>query len=124
MFWAGFKKQALQVYRNVNKGRDQYTYSMKDKGKVVGHTQDLLLQDVSFRVSQKGKDRVRSEKRKNVHAYVKGEPISKKMKGKKFTRITYDPYKHDSFVTQDGLKVTRAKFLKLTPKGIFAHNPS
>lgn len=124
MFWDGFIKQALQVYRNVNKGKDQYTYSMKDKGKVIGHTQDLVLADVHFRVSGKGRDRVRQEKRKNVHAYVKGTPIDKKMTGKKFIPVTYNPYKHDSFVTQDGLKITRAKFLKMTPKGIFAHAPS
>ena len=61
--------------------------------------------DVEFRVRKGGKERVRSEKSKNVHAFVIGKlldyceypcgeiptPSSDKI-------VTYNPYKNDTFV--------------------------
>ena len=43
-----------------------------DKGKVIGHTTYLWLKDVTFKVSEAGRQRVLREKRKNVHAGVVG----------------------------------------------------
>jgi hypothetical protein len=65
----------------------------------------VKLKDVEFRVRQGGKEKVRSEKRKNVHAFVIGELIeyseypSKDLPAPSSDKvITYDPYKYDSFV--------------------------
>jgi hypothetical protein len=66
------------------------------------------LGDVEFRVRPGGKERVRKEKSKNVHAFVIGvlldycehpcddipNPSSDKI-------VTYNPYKHNSFVYKD-----------------------
>ena len=74
------------------------------KGLVIGHTNSVLLSDVTFRVSQAGRSRVLAEKRKNVHAGVAGHMADSgahdvhnryMMMG---TAITYNPYKYTSFV--------------------------
>ena len=74
------------------------------KGLVIGHTNSVLLSDVSFKVSQAGRSRVLAEKRKNVHAGVAGHMADSgahdvhsryMMMG---AAITYNPYKYTSFV--------------------------
>lgn len=44
----------------------------KNKGRVVAHARRLTLSDVSFRVSEAGRQKVLREQVKNVHAYVVG----------------------------------------------------
>lgn len=74
------------------------------KGLVIGHTNSVLLSDVTFKVSQAGRSRVLAEKRKNVHAGVVGHMADSDahdvhsrymMMG---AAITYNPYKYTSFV--------------------------
>lgn len=74
------------------------------KGLVIGHTNSVLLSDVTFKVSQAGRSRVLAEKRKNVHAGVVGHMADSgahdvhsryMMMG---AAITYNPYKYTSFV--------------------------
>jgi len=57
------------------------------------------LKNVSFVVGQKGRERVLREKRKNVHAVVRGELINFESKSTDgLQRVTYNPYKNSSFV--------------------------
>jgi hypothetical protein len=81
----------------------------------------VKLKDVEFRVRQGGKEKVRSEKRKNVHAFVIGELIEYSERHSKDIPtpssneiITYDPYKYDSFVFKNnGEPVFHAKEIDL-----------
>lgn len=59
------------VYRNLTKG----CYSLKDvkTGRVIGHAEEVFLEDVSFKVSAAGRDRVRREQKKYVHAGIEGQ---------------------------------------------------
>ncbi len=47
---------------------------MKDKstGRVIGYTESVNLEDVEFKVSEAGRQRLLREKRKNVHAFAIG----------------------------------------------------
>ena len=88
--------QVVEVYRNLHNG----LISIRDaKTKhVLGHATNVCLTDVTFKVSQAGRERVLKEKRKNVHAIVKGR-LQSNLEG--FTMpllATYNPYKYDSFV--------------------------
>jgi len=76
---------------------------------VILHADFVKLGDVEFRVRQGGKDRVRSEKSKNVHAFVIGDlldyceyPCQDIPSSTSDNIITYNPYKHDSFVYKKG----------------------
>lgn len=96
----------VRVYRNLH--RD--CYSIQQHGLVVAHTQELLLHEPRFIISEAGRKRVRNEGRKNVHAYIEGmiTPINTYYMHEDYTwrYMTYDPYIHSTFVdsiTQEAL---------------------
>lgn len=107
------------VYRNLHKN----LFSVKAlegpyKGRVVLYTDCLLMKNVTFKVSQKGRQRVIDSGVKNVHAGIEGivEGIRPGLdkhphdfptfkitfdsdyRGK---LITYNPFKYNSFVSID-----------------------
>ena len=96
-----FLGKKVMVYYNLHK----HTFSVTYDSKVIIHADYVKLGDVEFRVRKGGKERVRSEKSKNVHAFVIGKlldyceypcdgiptPSSDKV-------VTYNPYKNDTFV--------------------------
>ena len=91
----------VEVYFNLQKK----CWSVRQDGIVRYHTDYVFMRDAEFKVSQKGRDRVLREKRKNVHAVIKGflhtpTDMPKAIDGE-FTYITYNPYKYDSFVKVD-----------------------
>ena len=103
----------VQVYRNLHKGM----WSVRQDGKVKAHLPRLILKDVEFRVGAKGRERVRREHRKNVHAYVKGkicrwsdiEPPIRWMCG-----VSYNPYENETFVkTSDNSVVKSADYCRM-----------
>ena len=94
-------KGRVQVYYNLHKKR----LSIRYKGKVIEHAREVTLTDAKFHVSEKGRQRVLKEKRKNVHAYVSGKlketfwfTQAPKYVWTAKQRVTYNPYKHKSFV--------------------------
>ena len=58
-------------------------------------------------VQPAGKNRVRKEKRKNVHAYIQGVEVKTPIDNLNFNndpkwqRITYNPYADDTFIVVD-----------------------
>lgn len=75
------------------------------KGRVVAHSNTVLLESCKFKVSESGRQRVLREKRKNVHAGVTGVWINGDRVESHFEflsmvgrQVTYNPYKYDSFI--------------------------
>lgn len=94
----------VMVYYNLNKR----TFSVKHNEKVIMHSDYVKLGDVEFRVRSGGRDKVRSEKVKNVHAFVIGTlldyheyPFDSLPVTNLHRIVTYDPYKFNSFVYKD-----------------------
>ena len=94
----------IEIYRNLHKK----CFSIRQNGKVVDYLsddQELHLTNVKFRVQPAGRERVRREKKKNVHAYVKGtiSPLGglqrKRLLQLCFQTASYDPYTMDTFQT-------------------------
>lgn len=132
----------VDVYRNLHNG----LYSIKArsgnyKGLVVAHARQVWLDDVEFVVSEAGRARVLHERKKYVHAFVRGTMSS--FKGfdrapiKEFMGIgcfpemepdavdmmlfghnfTYNPYRYSSFVdcsSEKELHVAASAFLCIT----------
>ena len=78
-------------------------YSVKaldgpDKGRVVARSSHVMLGDVTPKVSQAGRLRVLAERSKNVHAGLVGTLIHMENQPFHGQKITYNPYKYDSFV--------------------------
>ena len=111
------------VYRNLHY-KNQVMYSVKSlkTGRVILRTPVIYLTDVELKVSKAGRKRVLKEKRKNVHAGVVGymEPIGFNS-FRCNIRVTYNPYKQDSFTrVYNGSKVKKAKSAFLE-KGVWIH---
>ena len=116
----------VEVYWNLTKN----CYSIRalageNKGRVVAAPSRVYLEDVTFAVQPAGRAKVLAERRKNVHAFVRGVdifPFSRMWKfdrspeiaatlpGGKWSIVSYNPYNAGTFVTEDGVSVTRAEF--------------
>jgi hypothetical protein len=75
------------------------------KGRVIAHADMVVLDNVTFKVSEAGRQRVIREQRKNVHAGVVGELESMGINTTMlniaealYSPLKYNPYKFDSFV--------------------------
>ena len=107
--------QPVEVYKNLS--RD--CYSVRQGGIVRFHTHAICLKDVEYKVSEAGRQRVLREKRKNVHAVVKGTIVhSRELWFEKLPFpadwVTYNPYKNDSFyVVGDGEKIKKSQYADL-----------
>ena len=88
----------IEVYFNLHKK----IWSVRQSGKVIGHTNYIQVKDPQYVVSQKGNERVRREKKKNVHAFVRGYVQNRlPVFPRKNTFVTYNPYKNSSFVIRN-----------------------
>lgn len=71
------------------------------KGRVIRHALELKLKDVIFKVSEAGRQRVLTEKRKNVHAGVVGYLTDEAFFWDKPKVVTYNPYKAGHFYDKE-----------------------
>jgi hypothetical protein len=94
----------IEVYRNLHND----TFSIRRNGKVVKHLsnwQSLFLKDAKFAVQPAGREKVRREGKKNVHAFIRGTYIApstmpystSEFKTKCSEWVTYNPYQNDHF---------------------------
>ena len=92
----------VEVYFNLHKK----TFSVRSakSGKVLLHTDEVHIENPEFVVRQSGRNRVLSEGRKNVHAFVRGDAT--------FFRYTNRPML-DTLIANT-----------LTPKELKEHEPT
>tara|TARA_R110001583_G_scaffold57665_3_gene172452 strand:- start:241 stop:600 length:360 start_codon:yes stop_codon:yes gene_type:complete len=107
----------VKVYRNLHKD----CWSVKEKENPVKHRKELFLLGCTLRVQQAGNKKVRSEGRKNVHAYVKGILLSGyKSYSESKVKVTYNPYTMESFMLVQGnniIPIHEAGLLHFTKEG-------
>lgn len=100
----------VQVYKNLHKDM----WSVRQAGKIIFHCNRLILRDVKFHVQPAGRDKVRREGKKNVHAYLSGYLFHvrglNKLTDDRYLVVTYNPYKHDTFVTEHSEPIYSAPF--------------
>ena len=96
--------ERIEVYRNLHND----TFSIRRNGKVVKHLanwQSIFLKDVKFAVQPAGREKVRREGKKNVHAFIRGTYLApstfphttSEFKAKCTEWVTYNPYQNDHF---------------------------
>ena len=119
--------QKVEVYRNLHKK----CWSVRNNatGHVLWHCNEVMLKDVDLVVRPAGRAKVLREKRKNVHAFAKGEilytSVGDNLKKidtggyiEKFKQIVYDPYQYESFVYAESKEpIFKADTVHLTNKG-------
>ena len=91
----------VEVYWNLHKK----IWSVRHKGKVLGHNELVIIGNPEFAVQPAGRERVLREKRKNVHAFVRGELLPSPVCVSHplflpagWVEVTYNPYKYSTFV--------------------------
>jgi hypothetical protein len=110
--------QRVFVYYNLHK----HCFSIKDMktGLVLAHSDDVTLENAIFKVSEAGRQRVLSERVKNVHAGVVGNWTPSKMVCDMKKRATYNPYHYDSFVDMETLEALHgAECVRLQNKKVY-----
>ena len=111
----------IDVYYNLHHD----ILSLRDHGLVEAHAPAAFLSNVEFVVNQAGRERVVSEGRKNVHAFVRGDvraiPPYAELAHLKPVAVTYNPYKFTSFVERATLApIFGAKYVAVIDKQILA----
>ena len=111
-------KAKYYLYRNLHTGG----FSVKHKGLVCARGDVFTMDNVEFRVSKAGSSRAKKEQQRNVHAYMVAETFEQpKVRSSALgallstvddmTRVTYNPYKNDTFVdAKTGQPITDAKY--------------
>ena len=85
----------VNVYFNLH----SKLWSIKHKGRVVGHAKHLTLRPMKFHISETGRLRVVEKKQRAVHAWITGIIIDFKDKNTDKNPISYNPYFLGSFYT-------------------------
>ena len=89
----------VKVYYNLHKNCYSIVSLEKENyGRVIKHDNCVPLFDAQFKVSEKGRQRVLREQKKNVHAYVVGTWVSEFVPRGAVKLATYNPYKYSSLV--------------------------
>lgn len=93
----------------------QKCWSIRHKGRVVGHADYLSVLPIKFHVNESGSNKVKETKQKNVHAYVRGYLTSVNEKRRRSgVEISYDPFTSEFFFeTESGEEVFADEFKEL-----------
>lgn len=111
------KGKMVEVYFNLHKK----IFSVRDSKtkKVVAHLNEVHISNAIFRVSEKSRQRVIREQRKNVHAYVKGILIN--YDDSNPTKLGYyNPYTTETFINKEtGDPLLEANTVKFINKQVY-----
>jgi hypothetical protein len=109
----------VDVYRCLN--RSGKTYSIRQDGKVVAHTEKLILKKCEFIINKSGKQRCIETGDRNVHAFIRGYigngddvPLSFGF------HIHYNPFDERVFFSNN-FEIKEANAVHIRQGGIFAY---
>ena len=115
----------IEAYKNLHKD----CWSVRQDGLVKFHCHTISMKNCLFVVRPAGRAKVLREKKKNVHAFVRGyllddsTPIAKH-KSCIWENISYNPYKSANFVDSQNKPVESALFVDLTKIEVIALDQS
>ena len=111
----------IDCYLNLNKDCVSVrSRESEDYGTVVSHEPKVHVRDVEFVVQPSGRQKVREEQVKNVHAFVRGKWDESKqvLYG---TKVDYDPFGVGEFFEKETGRVVRgADLCCVTRQGVSA----
>lgn len=115
------------VYRNLQ--RDCFSVRSRETenyGEVIDHATVVFISPAEFVVQPKGRERVLEERRKNVHAFIRGRVTMNarypdiKMSAIPMKQITYHPYERGEFYCLSNNKgIDEADWALVTMEGVF-----
>lgn len=113
-------KTLVRVYFNLHKNVLSVQEKTAKGWRVAAHTPFLALENVNFKVSEAGRQRVIKQKKKNVHAFVIGVVTNwRKMLTIPSIEVTYNPYRRGEFFRKDnGESIHRAESIMISGKNL------
>ena len=98
------KPDRVDLYVNLRTGGFSVK-SVQTNLVLESNVREIWLENVSFVVRPSGQKRARDEKQRNVHAFVRGVPVTpENLDGIKVRRAIYNPFKFDHFVDSETLE--------------------
>jgi len=112
----------VDVYRCLNKKGK--VFSIKQNGRVVGHTSCLRLKDAKFVIHKAGQERCKITGINNSHALVRGLiDIEVKEEGDgHLNKVTYDPFIDMTYICHtsgEPFEIHHAICVNFTKNGVF-----
>lgn len=112
----------VEAYRNLH-NNSLSVRRMGKGGKVFTRPAMACLTDVTFAVQPAGREKVLRERKKNVHAFVRGEFVPEPAPfdpSLPWREARYNPYESDQFIDKEtGQPVTTAEVAFVTTSGVF-----
>ena len=106
----------VRIYRNLNKGGLSIKSKIEGKWKVSDYTGQAILENCTFRTSDKERERIASGGNRSVHAWIEGDLISTDIDQYNQSSAPipyYSPYITPDF-TIDGIPVKSAAIVKVS----------
>jgi len=115
----------VEIYRNLHNG----TFSVRRNGKVVYHLENhqiLRLTDAKFAVQPAGRAKVIREKKKNVHAFIRGTVDKEggylgQDPPHEIFEVSYNPYESDKFLKEPNTTTRRKIPIYTAPRVAISH---
>ena len=107
----------VRVYKNLHNG----LFSVQHKGRVIAHVSHITLVGVTFSVQPAGRAKVLATKCKQVHAFVNGT-VSYGGCGSYAERVSYNPYRAETFTNATAQPVTAANVVEISLTGLYFEN--
>ena len=117
----------VDIYKNLHK--DCYSIRSRTTGRVIEHTDSAYIRDAKFVVQPAGRKKVLEERRKNVHAFVRGTLVTENqvldVKDGFFLitpyLVKYNPYQADHFFYDNpDNRIDEADLVVLDSEGVTA----
>lgn len=126
LFFESYKGRNVEIGKNVDIYRNLHTndgYSIRcsKTGLVLAHCSTVRIKNAKFIVSESGRQKNIREKRKRVHAYVRGELIAYNEElPQSFSKVLYNPY-YTEFFTDAGTNALIKEADEVFCSGKFAY---
>jgi len=114
----------VRVYRNLT----WKCLSVQQNGIVKCHADNVVLRDFKMIVNPAGREKVRTEKQKNVHSFIEGYVIDSTEAWKNkinfnWSECYYNPYKTDFWMEcETGQFVDCGEYADIAPESVLIYN--
>lgn len=119
-------QRPVKIYRNSTDRTGERSFSIVQRGLVVGHTSDLIIRNASFVIHRAAQERTKRTGQKSPHAFIVGTVVDHMPPEDRYMvakRIRYLPYECDDFFVDDHLPVLFAAWVHLSGEAVIGANP-
>lgn len=107
----------VEIYRCLN--RKGKIYSIRQRGVVVAHTDNITIKNCTFVVNEAGKKKAIETSERNVHAFIRGF-IEKRFRANSLLTVKYNPFSTHGFLCVNRGSISKARYVVIDRTGVKA----